>query len=89
MNLVCTHSRLHGEVRIPGSKSHTIRAVAIAALAGGESLIRAPLDSDDSRAAVAAYRALGAQIETQPDLWQVTGVGGCSGFSCGSQGVQM
>jgi 3-phosphoshikimate 1-carboxyvinyltransferase len=76
MNLVCTHSRLRGEVRIPGSKSHTIRAAAIAALADGESRIRAPLDSEDSRAAVGAYRALGAELETRPDLWRVAGVAG-------------
>jgi len=76
MNLVCTDSPLRGEVRIPGSKSHTIRAVAIAALAGGESRIRAPLDSGDARAAVAAYRALGAETETRPDEWRVQGTGG-------------
>jgi len=76
MNLVCTQSRLRGEVRIPGSKSHTIRAVAIAALADGESRIRAPLDSADARAAVGAYRALGAEMDIQPDLWRVAGAAG-------------
>jgi len=76
MKLVCERSRLRGEVSIPGSKSHTIRAVAIASLADGESRIRAPLESEDSRAAVEAFRALGAQIETRPDLWRVAGVGG-------------
>jgi 3-phosphoshikimate 1-carboxyvinyltransferase len=64
MKLICRQSRLKGEVRIPGSKSHTIRAVAIASLASGESIIRVPLDSDDTRAAVDAYRLLGAEIET-------------------------
>jgi 3-phosphoshikimate 1-carboxyvinyltransferase len=76
MRLICRQSRLHGEVRVPGSKSHTIRAVAIASLAAGESQIRAPLDSADTRAAVAAYRALGAGIEVTPELWRVTGTGG-------------
>jgi 3-phosphoshikimate 1-carboxyvinyltransferase len=63
-------------VRIPGSKSHTIRAVAIAGLALGESRIRAPLDSNDTRASVAAYRALGAEIEVSPEVWRVAGTGG-------------
>jgi 3-phosphoshikimate 1-carboxyvinyltransferase len=64
-------------VEIPGSKSHTIRAVAIASLAEGHSTIREPLDSADTRAAVAAYRALGAQIDdSAADAWQVDGFAG-------------
>jgi 3-phosphoshikimate 1-carboxyvinyltransferase len=77
MKLIIDPATLRGEVDIPGSKSHTIRAVAIASLAEGESTIRAPLDSADTRAAVAAYRALGAGIETgQADQWTVAGTGG-------------
>ena len=75
-DLICRRSSLKGEVRIPGSKSHTIRALAIAALAVGESSVRAPLDSNDTRAAVEAYRALGAEIETRSDAWIVRGTGG-------------
>lgn len=60
----------------PGSKSHTIRAVAIASLASGESRIRVPLNSEDTTASVQAYRALGASIETSVDLWRVRGMGG-------------
>jgi 3-phosphoshikimate 1-carboxyvinyltransferase len=77
MKLSVTKSRLKGTVLIPGSKSHTIRAVAIASLAAGQSLIRNPLDSSDTQAAVACYRALGADINTSdPKLWKVTGTGG-------------
>ncbi|MFB3881948.1 MAG: 3-phosphoshikimate 1-carboxyvinyltransferase [Armatimonadota bacterium] len=76
MKLICRQSKLKGEVQIPGSKSHTIRAVAIASLAAGESTLRAPLDSNDTRAAVDAYRALGAEIEVSPDLWSVRGTTG-------------
>jgi 3-phosphoshikimate 1-carboxyvinyltransferase len=76
VRLICRQSELTGAVTIPGSKSHTIRAVAIAALAGGESAIRAPLDSNDTRAAVDAYRALGAEIDVTPDTWRVKGTGG-------------
>jgi 3-phosphoshikimate 1-carboxyvinyltransferase len=76
MKLIVNKSRLSGEVTIPASKSHTIRAVAIASLAEGESTIRKPLVSGDTRAVVDCYRALGAIIDTSnPDLWMVTGTG--------------
>ncbi|NOR66659.1 MAG: 3-phosphoshikimate 1-carboxyvinyltransferase, partial [Woeseiaceae bacterium] len=77
MKLIVEKSRLKGTVVIPGSKSHTIRAVAIASLAGGASLLRDPLDSSDTQAAVACYRALGAAIDTSdPKCWKVSGMGG-------------
>jgi len=77
MRLRSCPSRLRGSVAIPGSKSHTIRAVAIASLAEGSSRIEAPLDSLDTRAAVECYNALGARIRTD-DLhtWHVNGTGG-------------
>ena len=77
MKLIVEKSRLKGTVAIPGSKSHTIRAVAIAALAAGRSLIRDPLDSSDTRAAATCYRAMGAAIDTSdPKCWKVTGTAG-------------
>ena len=76
MNFVCRKSQLRGDVTIPGSKSHTIRAVAFASLAHGESRIDAPLDSGDTRSAVRAFTAFGAKIECRPDAWIVQGTGG-------------
>lgn len=76
MRLVCRPSRLRGSVEIPGSKSHTIRAVAIASLADGQSWIHAPLASADTLAAVDAYRALGAQIDLTDEQWTVQGMAG-------------
>jgi 3-phosphoshikimate 1-carboxyvinyltransferase len=77
MKLTAKKSRLKGTVSIPASKSHTIRAVAIASLAEGTSLIRNPLDSSDTLAAVGCYRALGAAIDTSaPAMWKVRGIGG-------------
>lgn len=75
MDLHIQKSALNGTVEIPGSKSHTIRAVAIAALAEGESEIRSPLESADARAAFSAYRAFGATISEEPELWRVQGTG--------------
>jgi 3-phosphoshikimate 1-carboxyvinyltransferase len=77
MKLIVNKSRLKGTVKIPGSKSHTIRAVAIASLADGESLIRSPLSSSDTLSAVSCYATLGAAIDnSDPELWKVTGTGG-------------
>ena len=77
MQLVSRTSRLKGTVSIPASKSHTIRAVAIASLAEGRSLIHNPLSSSDAEAAVSCYRALGADIDTTDEaLWKVNGTGG-------------
>jgi len=63
-------------VDIPGSKSHTIRAVAIACLASGESRIWQPLESADARSALGAFTQLGARVIETPDEWRITGTGG-------------
>jgi len=77
VKLIVNKSRLNGTVAIPGSKSHTIRAVAIASLAAGKSLIRKPLASADTLSAVSCYRSLGAHIDTaDPNLWMVKGTAG-------------
>jgi len=75
MKLIVKKSALKGSIEIPASKSHTIRAVVIASLAGGTSRIVSPLDSGDTRSAVSACRALGAEIEIDKE-WVVKGCGG-------------
>ncbi len=60
-------ARVGGEVLIPASKSHTIRALLIATLAEGESILINPLDSEDTRSCMAACKSLGAQIEGPTD----------------------
>ena len=75
MKLLVQQSELKGSIEIPASKSHTIRAVVIASLAHGQSKIICPLDSGDTRSAVVACRALGAEIETGVD-WVVRGFRG-------------
>lgn len=65
-------------VRIPGSKSHTIRGLIIAALANGNSVLHNPLFSADTLSGAAVCRALGAGIELDPENRQirVRGTGG-------------
>ena len=69
---------LSGDVIVPGSKSHTIRAAMLAALAQGTSIVHNPLPSKDGLAAMAAARALGAAVEVNEaeNTWVITGVGG-------------
>jgi len=69
-------STLRGRVKIPASKSHTIRAVAIGALGEGETRISDPLVSEDTLAAVRIYQTLGAQIEMKPNVWVIQGTKG-------------
>jgi 3-phosphoshikimate 1-carboxyvinyltransferase len=76
MKLRCQQSKLRGNVEIPGSKSHTIRAVTIASLADGQSVIEAPLKSADTLAALQTYKALGVCIECEADCWRIMGSGG-------------
>ncbi|MFH1742843.1 MAG: 3-phosphoshikimate 1-carboxyvinyltransferase [bacterium] len=76
MELTVERSSLSGGVQIPGSKSHTIRAVVIASLARGRSEIRRPLDSLDTQSSIQTCTALGAQIEQSTDVWTVEGTGG-------------
>lgn len=52
-----------GNVRLPGSKSYTNRALPIAALAAGRSTISGALFSDDTRYMAGALRALGIGVE--------------------------
>jgi 3-phosphoshikimate 1-carboxyvinyltransferase len=69
-------SGLGGEVAIPGSKSHTIRALVCALLAEGESVIGSPLDSADTRSCLAMVRRFGADVREEGGRWTVTGRGG-------------
>ena len=77
MHFRITPSQLSGEIMIPGSKSHTIRALLLGTLAGGTSHILRPLDSSDTRSCVAACKALGAEVDTSdPGDWVVEGTDG-------------
>ncbi|HOG17978.1 MAG: 3-phosphoshikimate 1-carboxyvinyltransferase [Syntrophaceae bacterium PtaU1.Bin231] len=67
---------LRGVVRVPGSKSHTQRALIVASLADGESRIEHPLFSEDTRLLAAALRRLGAEIVEEGSGLRVRGCGG-------------
>jgi 3-phosphoshikimate 1-carboxyvinyltransferase len=61
---------------IPPSKSHTIRALLIATLANGRSVIRHPLLEGDGYSALEAARGLGAGVTVSGHDVIVEGIGG-------------
>ena len=68
---------LSAVVPLPGSKSVTNRALVLAALAPGRSLVRRPLRSRDTELMAAALRGLGVDVaDTAEGDWVVDGAGG-------------
>lgn len=63
-------------VAVPGSKSHTNRALVCAALADGASRLEGALAADDTEAMVGALRALDVAVERDGDDLVVHGTGG-------------
>ena len=53
--------RVNAELQVPGSKSYTQRALVIASLADGKSILRNTLVSEDTTHLVEALRLLGAR----------------------------
>jgi len=57
---------LTGEIRVPGDKSISHRAVLFAAMAEGTSRLAGVLDSEDVHSTIAAVEALGARVVLEP-----------------------
>lgn len=67
---------LRGEIRVPGDKSISHRAIMLGALAVGETRVTGLLEGEDVLATAAAMRAMGAAVErTGEGAWSVHGVG--------------
>lgn len=69
-------SKLHGEISIPPSKSHTLRSILFAAMAKGKSVIHNYLPSTDAQAMINACRHLGADINVSATSIEIEGVNG-------------
>jgi 3-phosphoshikimate 1-carboxyvinyltransferase len=67
---------LDAVVALPGSKSLTNRALVLAALADGRSVVRRPLRSRDTELMAAALRVLGVTVTDDGEDWVVDGVPG-------------
>ncbi len=68
-----------GEVRLPGSKSITNRALLLAALSPGPVTLRNALFSRDTRLMVNALRGLGFQVVTNEEKGQIIRIEGKGG----------
>ena len=68
--------RLNATVEVPGSKSYTQRALVVACLAEGRSMLSNALISEDTRYFIEALRFLGAEIIISGNDVTVAGTGG-------------
>lgn len=87
---------LVGELRVPGDKSVSHRAVMLGALAEGTSRVEGFLEGEDTRATAAAFSAMGVKIEAPSDGVRLVHGVGLHGLSvptqaidCGNAGTAM
>jgi 3-phosphoshikimate 1-carboxyvinyltransferase len=69
-------SMLKGELTIPPSKSHTLRALLFGALGSGKTVVYNLLPSPDAQAMIEACRLLGASINIFQDRVEIEGLNG-------------
>jgi 3-phosphoshikimate 1-carboxyvinyltransferase len=66
---------LSGTIEIPADKSITHRAIMLASIASGKSIIRNYLNSDDCNRTIEVFRQMGAEIKVEKKDLYITGVG--------------
>ncbi len=67
---------LKGRITVPGDKSISHRSIIFGAMAEGETLVEGLLEGEDVLRTIAAFRAMGVDIErTGPGAWRIEGVG--------------
>lgn len=94
--IAASGTAIRGEIRVPGDKSISHRAIMLAAIADGVSRIEGFLEGHDTRATAAVFEQLGVRIETPGDgLRIVHGVGidglcaPAAPLDCGNAGTAM
>lgn len=75
-SFILSKSQLAGEVELPSSKSHSIRAIVFATLATGTSHLEKLLDSPDIEQALKASQHFGAKITYSDGPIEIEGTGG-------------
>jgi 3-phosphoshikimate 1-carboxyvinyltransferase len=82
---------VHATVRLPGSKSLTNRALVLAALSDGPSVVRQALRSRDTELMAAALAELGVSVDSTGEDWKVTpgALRGRVTIDCGLAGTVM
>ena len=92
--LVAGGAPLGGELRVPGDKSISHRALIVGCLGEGTSLVRGLSDGDDVRRTRDAVAALGAQVHDDGEVVTVTGGRSrlhapAGPIDCGNSGTSM
>ena len=100
MNVHVSPGPVSGTLRVPASKSHTIRALLIASLAEGTSTLHGALRSGDTQSCITVLRQLGIAIRTDVSAVQperavdLTVTGGrwrepADALDCGNSGTTL
>ena len=90
IKIVSPQTPPNGSIHIPGSKSYTNRALILASLAHGESVLRFASLSSDSHALIAALKRIGVTIATDDDTTstiRVSGLGGSLPIALSDSGL--
>lgn len=66
---------LRGTIRVPGDREMGALALALSAMARGESVIDALPETDATQTLIAGLRSLGAHIDKRGGRWHVQGIG--------------
>ncbi|PLS33148.1 3-phosphoshikimate 1-carboxyvinyltransferase [Carnobacterium maltaromaticum] len=75
MKLVTNKNNLKGTIKVPGDKSMSHRSIMFGSIAEGTTRIKHFLRADDCMSTIAAFRALGVEIEETPEEIIVYGKG--------------
>src|SRR5437773_6309179 len=67
IEIVPLSSPARAEITVPGSKSITNRALILAALADGETILEGALWSEDTQVMVECLQVLGFSVDVAPD----------------------
>ena len=94
MKVIPKAARAEVTVAAPPSKAHTLRALFLAALAEGRSVVHNPLLGEDQRRAIECLQRLGVNIRVEEATLTVEGAGGrlqpiCEELYVGESGVCM
>ena len=94
MNVNIKPAQINGSIIVPSSKSLTHRAIILATLADGESVIENPLIADDTNITLEACREFGADIMVEKNKLVIRGTGGklkipLKPIDCGFSGTSL
>src|SRR3989442_12334847 len=67
IEIVPLETPVRAEITVPGSKSINNRALILAALAGGQTILHGALWSEDTQVMVEALKKLGFELRVEPE----------------------